>query len=70
MLTGQLRKLASEAENLTATADIPGEKLAIITQKMERLPVLQARVDAAAKKLLEAHKAITYLRGEMETLPK
>lgn len=37
---------------------------------MERLPALQARVDSAAKKLLEAHKAITYLRGEMESLPK
>ncbi len=44
------------------------EKLAIITEKAERIPQLQGRVDNAAKKLLEAHKAITYLRGELESL--
>jgi hypothetical protein len=37
---------------------------------MEKIPKLQARVDSAAKKLLEAHKAITYLRGEIDSLTK
>jgi hypothetical protein len=37
---------------------------------MEKIPQLQARVDSSAKKLLEAHKAITYLRSEMESLLK
>jgi hypothetical protein len=44
------------------------EKVAIISEKAERIPKLQGRVDSAAKKLLEAHKAITYLRGELESL--
>ena len=52
IIEAQLTALAGEAENLTAAADIPGEKLAIINEKVERIPHLQARVDAAAKKLL------------------
>lgn len=67
-IEGQLTALAGEAENLAATNEIPLEKLAIINGKAERIPHLQGRVDNAARKLLEAHKAITYLRGELESL--
>lgn len=51
-----------EIENISASANIPNEKLAIINDKMWKIPKLQERIDVSSKRLLEAHKAIIYLR--------
>ena len=69
-LSQQLLLLTSQAQNLAATAGIPAGRLDIVMLKAEKIPQLQQRIDSAAKKLLEAHKAITYLRSELETIKK
>jgi len=51
---------------LSASAHIPSQKLAVLAQKVDRIPGLQQRIDLAAKKLLEEHRAISALRKEMD----
>lgn len=44
ILGEQFNRCKGEIENISAFASIPNDKLAIITQKMEKLPRLQTRV--------------------------
>lgn len=68
VLLNQLSLAKNEAENLSEASLIPNQKFAILNQQIDKIPKLQERVDSAARKLLEAHKAISFLRKEIEQL--